>query len=132
MNRIGLFGRTAIPALRRVMDLSAWQQRASATNLAHADTPGYERRDVRFADELRRAGGPPVGLEVTHPAHIRKAGTQPTAVEVYKVPTEKGSRPVGVEEEMVALAESQLRFSVAARVAALRIQSLRASIRGQP
>jgi flagellar basal-body rod protein FlgB len=113
------------------MDLSAWRQRTYAANVANAGTPEYRRRDVKFADELKSAGSRSVHLAVTHEGHMGSAGNAGPGVEVYEVPPEEGPDSVEIEKEMVSLAENQLRFNLAARLASLRIQGLRASIRGR-
>lgn len=129
MSGLGLFGKTAIPALRRVMDLSAWKQRAHASNLANANVPEYRRRDVRFTDELRRAEGHVLRLATTDSAHTGSLKSKGHAVEIYE--ETGGSEAIDTEKEMVSLGENQLRFNLAARLAALRIQSIRTSIRGR-
>ena len=130
MSAIDLFSKTALPALRKVMDLSAWRQRTYAANLANVETPGYKRQDVDFADELRSARGRSVHLRATHPGHLGAGRGSGQDVEVYEASSEEGSSSVEIEHEMVALAENQLRFDLAARLASLRIQGLRSSIRG--
>jgi flagellar basal-body rod protein FlgB len=125
----GLFGKTTLPALGRMMDLSAWRQRAYAANIANASSPGYRRRDVKFEDELRKSQGKSLSLEATHPTHIGSASPLGPALEVHEEPVE-AQGTVDIEKETVRLAENQLRFNLAARLAALRIQSLRSSIRG--
>lgn len=111
------------------MDLSAWRQRVYASNVANAATPGYRRQEVRFADELRRAEGRSLALKVTQPGHLGHPRAQTPAVEIYEDTSADGSSGVDVEREMVSVAENQLRFSLAARLASLRIQALRSSVR---
>ncbi len=130
MSASDLFSKTALPALRKVMDLSAWRQRTYAANLANAETAGYKRQEVDFANELRSARGRSVQLRATHPGHLGSGRGLAQDVEVYEASSEEGSSSVEIEHEMVALAENQLRFDLAARLASLRIQGLRSSIRG--
>ena len=51
--------------------LRAERQRLIASNIANADTPGYQAREMDFAKALRQAtqGMGEDGLAVTHPAH---------------------------------------------------------------
>jgi len=127
---IGLFNRTALPALRKLMDLSAARQRVYAENLANASTPGYNRREARFADELGKAEGASLEAAKTDPGHLTAGEAEARSVEEYEDPEAAGGE-VDVEREMVSLAETQLRFAVSARLATLKIASLRNSIRGQ-
>jgi len=46
--------------------LRAERQRLIASNIANADTPGYQAREMDFSKALRQALG---GLATTHPAH---------------------------------------------------------------
>jgi len=87
---MGLFSRTALPALRKVMDLSVWKQRTYATNLANAGAADYRRQDVKFSDELRSARGRSLNLDVTHPSHLGPNNGSRAGVEVYEVPHEEG------------------------------------------
>ncbi|MBL8349463.1 MAG: flagellar basal body rod protein FlgB [Burkholderiaceae bacterium] len=51
--------------------LRAERQRLIASNIANADTPGYQAREMDFANALRQATRTASGRElaVTHPAH---------------------------------------------------------------
>ena len=132
MSFIGITGRTALPVLGKIMDLSAAKQRAYAENLANVNTPDYERREARFSDELGRAGQKSSSMATTHPDHIgSNPAKKPVEAEVYEDPNAAG-QGVDMEKEMVSLAENQLRFNFAARLAAMKIAGLRTSIRGAP
>jgi flagellar basal-body rod protein FlgB len=51
--------------------LRAERQRLIASNIANADTPGYQAREMDFANALRQATGAASGSELatTHAAH---------------------------------------------------------------
>ena len=52
--------------------LRSERQRLIASNIANADTPGYQAREMDFANALRQATGRAAGgggLSATHPAH---------------------------------------------------------------
>lgn len=131
MSFIGITGRTALPLLGKIMDLSVARQRAYAENMANVNTPGYKRRDVRFSDELDRTSNNPSRLATTHSGHIGSGSAKEAVPEVYEDPT-AGDRGVDMEKEMVSLAGNQLHFNFTARLAALKIAGLRTSIRGTP
>lgn len=129
MPSIGLFARTSLPVLRKVLDLAALRQRVYATNVANAETPGYNRRDVKFADEMKNAGAGGLAPAATDAAHMGAAAQTEPSFEIVEDAPEGGG--VDLELEMVSLAENQLRFHLAARLAAMRVAGLRASIRGR-
>ena len=95
-------------------------------NLANVSTPGYKRLDVRFAEEMALASRE---LDTSDPNHVEMPGVEPNPI-VEPTPDSDGDFSVDIDREMVAIAENQLRFSIAARLAALRIAGIRASIRG--
>jgi flagellar basal-body rod protein FlgB len=127
LSNFGIFDKTALTALRSMMDFSALRQRAYSANVANASTPGYQRQDVKFADELRKSSANKLSIRATHPGHIGSARPKSEAPAITRDSAEPS---VDLEKETVALAQNQLRFSAAAKLAALRIQSLRSCIRG--
>jgi flagellar basal-body rod protein FlgB len=54
--------------------LRAERQRAIASNIANADTPGYVARDFNFAEALRDATGSPGSLGGSGAARLASAG----------------------------------------------------------
>ena len=83
-----------------------------------------------FAGEMEKAGRRVLEARTTHRAHMKTAGNdRPQPVISRDGDVESGGQ-VDLDRELVALAETKLQFSLAARLAALRISSLRASIRG--
>ena len=56
----------------QALTLRAERQRLIASNIANADTPGYQAREMDFANALRQATGrtaPDGALTATHAAH---------------------------------------------------------------
>ncbi|OGB02036.1 MAG: flagellar basal-body rod protein FlgB [Burkholderiales bacterium RIFCSPHIGHO2_12_FULL_69_20] len=56
----------------QALTLRAERQRLIASNIANADTPGYQAREMDFANALRQATGrttPAGALTATHAAH---------------------------------------------------------------
>ncbi len=124
---MGFFDNTSLPSLAKVMNLAAWKQRVYSGNVANVSTPGYERREARFADELAAANG--MALAATQPGHLgMQAAGEPVPL-VVRDPLAKGPG-IDLDQEMVALAENELRFDLAARVATLRVAGIRAAITG--
>lgn len=126
----------------RVMekDIEGLAQRFKAVsrNIAHANTPGYERRNVSFEDELRKAinGGPKLKMTTTDPGHIP---SQPLSVESV-TPTETRIRDeifrldgnnVDPEREMAVLAETRMMYGAMSRFAARKLSTYRTVIGGR-
>ncbi len=131
MNRVGLFDRTSLAAIRKLLDIGAARQKVHAANLANAGAAGYVRKGVRFSDELARTGAVSLPLAGTDERHLGAGKVEERKVEFFDEPAEDGSDAVDTEEEVVALAANQLRFNMAARLATLKIAALRASIQGR-
>jgi len=92
---------TPIAPLEDAMRFRAQRQAVLASNLAHADTPGYRRADlVAFRDALDKAAS----LERTDPKHL---GGESGGVRVVRGP--RGTRPdgTGVDRDQEALALSR-------------------------
>ncbi|MTI86494.1 MAG: flagellar basal body rod protein FlgB [Balneolaceae bacterium] len=85
--------------LARAMGAYALRQKVTAANIANADTPGYKRREVSFENELQNAQ--------------QSAGTAgmknvtPTLIET--------DENVMLEEEMIEMADTQIRVQMVTR-----------------
>jgi flagellar basal-body rod protein FlgB len=126
-----LFDKTSLPALERAMTLAAWKQRAHASNVANAGTPGYKRLEARFSDVLAATEGPQFEVEKTDEGHLDPGTTAPNPVQLHVAPAADGGPEVELDQEMVALAQVELTFDLEARVAGLRLAGIRASINGK-
>jgi flagellar basal-body rod protein FlgB len=100
------------------MDLLALQQRVTATNIANADTPGYRTRRIDFQLEFQRAldrhdGEPATPLWI--PAHggfgVKNDGND-----------------VSLDRELRLLAETGIRYSLAAQFARGNFRTIRSAI----
>ena len=101
--------------LRQAMSAYALRTRTVASNVANLDTPGYQRATVSFEDALQRARRAPGGLETTPGARVR--------VE---------DRPPLLEDEMMELADTQMRTQLATRALSEHFSLMRTSITGRP
>jgi len=124
-----LFQRTVLPELERTMDLRAVRQRTYASNMANVSTPGYERKEARFVDELKNVDQQ-VRLRATDPRHFG-AESPRNDIEVRDSADVGGDAAVDLDNEMVAIARNKLEFDLAARIASLKIAGLRSSIHGR-
>jgi flagellar basal-body rod protein FlgB len=112
------------------------RQQALSDNIANIDTPGYQAKSVPFEAELRRAtGGAGVPLQATDPRHLRTAPGGGSSLGMQQVQQLTSSRldqnNVDIDQEMVSLAETQMRYQAAASALNTRISILRNVIRGQ-
>jgi len=131
-----IFGKTVIPWLGKGMDAMAARQKATAQNIANAQTPGYQRKVVLFEDELRktiRRQGQE-RLLCTQPEHLPAKSDfnriRPKTTVADERRDGPGSEELVIEREMSNLAETQLQFEAEARLAQTQFEMLRMAIRG--
>ena len=123
-----IFDNTRLPALARVMNLAVWRQKTYANNVANADVGGFQRQDANFASQLAAQQGG-LQMEATQSGH---AGSPPADDPTVLVRPDRTAEPgVDLDQEMVALAENQMHFDLAARATSLRIAGIRSSITGR-
>lgn len=138
-----LFRKTSIPILSRALDVASFQQRVIAKNIANISTPGYQKEEVSFEEDLRKAiRGEALPGAVTSEAHIPLGGAKTTsaqpravksaeATDVSGAHTGRRANTVDVDTEMAELAQNQIFYSTAAKLIARNFTALKASIRGR-
>jgi flagellar basal-body rod protein FlgB len=97
--------------LERYMDLLSARQKLVATNIANADTPGYQTQDIDFQSEF---------LNVT--------GGAPRAVGVPELQMKNDGNNVSLDREARLLSENALRFQVASQLMKSQIRGVRSAI----
>jgi len=111
-----------------------------ARNLANADTPGYQARDIDFRAALAQAGGAtgadaPVAMHATNVNHISTSddATGSTANMKYRVPLAPAldGNTVDVQMEQAAFAENSVRFQATLTFLQNRFRGLLTAITGQ-
>jgi flagellar basal-body rod protein FlgB len=98
--------------LERYMDLLGARQKLVASNIANADTPGYQTRDIDFQAEFRKA-----------------TGGAPLVQEVAGLTTKNDGNNVSLDREARLLAENALRFSLASSLLRSQLQLVRSAIK---
>lgn len=102
--------------LARAMKTYSWRAQTIASNIANLDTPGYQRLRVSFEETLQEArhsiAGPRDGTEVEPRVHV-----------------EDGA-PI-IEDEMMDLADTQMRTQLASRALSGHFNKMRISITGR-
>ncbi|MFB3901838.1 MAG: flagellar basal body rod protein FlgB [Acidobacteriota bacterium] len=122
------------PVMQRLgafLDYAARKQEAISSNLANAETPGYQAKDVRFEEFLREEAAS-AQLTRTKPRHLPG---RPRLARSAAVETRAGdslgndANDVDLDQEMTALAQNVVRFSIAARLLQMKGQLLKSSIK---
>ncbi|MHB0939768.1 MAG: flagellar basal body rod protein FlgB [Armatimonadota bacterium] len=109
--------------LAKVLDGTAVRQRALANNIANAETPGYQRRDVDFATQLRDV----IGRSGSDPRSIVRA-VEAVAVQMHEdatAPRKLDGNSVNIEREMVELAQNSLQYETSAQMLMMKIRGLK-------
>ena len=132
-----LFDRTSIPVTTRMLDAASKRQRSIASNIANIETPGYRRKEIVFEEDLQKAlAGRGVKGKRTRLNHLPIGRLAPGEVKPRVVipddpDTPSGVNNVDIDREMTRLAVNQLMYNAGSRLTALRLEALRASIRGR-
>ena len=98
--------------LERYMDLLSARQKLVASNIANADTPGYQTQDIDFQAEFRQAMHGP-----------------PQVQNVAGLATKNDGNNVSIDRESRLLAENAMRFSLASSLMRSQIQMVRSAIK---
>jgi flagellar basal-body rod protein FlgB len=98
--------------IEQYMNLVSARQKLVASNIANADTPGYQTKDLDFEHELRS----------------QMPGTKPSVMEVSGLKNKNDGNNVDMDREARLLAENALRFSVASSLAHSEISTIRTAI----
>ena len=99
-------------SVERYMNLLSTRQKLVAANIANADTPGYQTKDIDFQAELEN----------------QVANSNPNAMDVPGLKTKNDGNNVNVDREARLLAENALRFSVASTLAKAELSMVRSAI----
>ena len=99
-------------SVERYMNILSTRQKLVAANIANADTPGYQTKDIDFQVELESQIG----------------NSNPNVTEVPGLKTKNDGNNVNVDREARLLAENALRFSVASNLARGELSMVRSAI----
>ena len=97
--------------LERYMDLLSTRQKLVASNIANADTPGYQTQDIDFQSEFQSA-----------------IGGRPRVMGVSDLQVKNDGNNVSLDRESRLLAENALRFQVASQLLRSQIRAVRSAI----
>lgn len=102
--------------LRSAMKAYAWRSQSIASNIANVDTPGYQRVSVSFEDQLRDAR--------SQVPSLREEGDVEPRMEVEDGP------PI-LEDELMNLADTQMRTQLTTRALRDHFEMMRTGIKGR-
>lgn len=123
--------------LKQRMSWLSARQNVLAQNVANADTPGFNARDlkpVNFEDVLRnstKSAGASSGLTVTDPRHItlkQTGSTGFTDVDAPDAEAPPGGNTVSLEQEMIRVADTQAEYQAASNLYAKAIDMMKLAI----
>jgi flagellar basal-body rod protein FlgB len=106
-------------ALERAMTGASLRQQTLTENLANANTPGYQRRDVDFHGALQRAMGGEIGA-------VERTGFAAEATGEGSVQPDGGT--VDVDREATLLAQNGMEYQALATVVGTHANILRTAM----
>ncbi|MFG6461886.1 flagellar basal body rod protein FlgB [Roseateles sp. DXS20W] len=105
----------------QALSLRAERQRLLASNIANADTPGYQARDINFAKALREAVGDvntPGAMATTQRGHIAPlAGARGESGKDYALQSQTSldSNGVDMDRERASFADNAVKYEATLR-----------------
>lgn len=121
---------------QEALSLRTQRQSVIASNIAHADTPGYKARDFDFSSTLaqtmergHRAGG--VSLSTTSVRHLpAQAPARDDYDLAYRIPLQSSvdGNTVEMDTERVAFADNSVHFESNLTVVSSKIKTMLAAI----
>ncbi|MGB3542662.1 flagellar basal body rod protein FlgB [Rubrivirga sp.] len=99
--------------LQNAMQAYSWRMQALSSNVANLDTPGYDRLSVRFEETLQRA----------------RSG--PGAADAVTAEAVEEDRPPLLEDELMEIADTQMRTQLASRALHEHFSRMRTGITGR-
>ena len=118
---------------QEALNLRAQRQEILAANIANADTPGYQARDIDFASQLSRIleqgrpDGSSMALSLTSARHIPAQTVQPPTLDLlYRVPDQPSldGNTVDMDRERTQFADNSLRYQTDLTVLTGQIKSM--------
>ncbi len=117
----------------QAMMLRARRAELLAANLANADTPNYQARDIDFRTVLSNQGDAG-GLTATHSSHMSGGIEDLMGAELmYRVPQQPSldQNTVDVDAERARFVDNSMRYQASLRFLDGRFSGLKAALRGE-
>lgn len=118
---------------QEALNLRAQRQEILAANIANADTPGYQARDIDFASQLNkvieqgRVSGTGIALKTTSTRHIPAQNFQPPELDLlYRVPDQPAldGNTVDMDRERTNFADNSLEYQTSLTVLGGQIKGM--------
>ncbi|NMM36053.1 MAG: flagellar basal body rod protein FlgB [Glaciimonas sp.] len=119
------------------LNLRAQRQQLLASNIANADTPNYQARDIEFSSALKnalsRSGESAVGLSKTDVAHLSGKADGLGGVPLLYRPVQQGSidgNTVDMDVERTQFADNAIRYEAGLTMISAQIKKMLTVIQG--
>lgn len=122
-----LFSQTNYAAMKKMLDATALQHQAIASNLANVEKPGYKRLEINssFASELKSAIGSRNSAQIQN--------LQPSlAVDATAISNTRDGNTVQLEKEMMKLNQNTISHALETQLITGQLLRLRLAITGRP
>jgi flagellar basal-body rod protein FlgB len=106
--------------LDHYLTLVSQRQKLVASNIANADTPGYQTQDFDFEAQLKSALQTPAGAPLSPPAATPVSGLR----------VKNDGNNVDLDREARLLSENAMRFNMASNLLRSQLKDLRTAISG--
>jgi len=125
---------------QEALNLRAQRQEILAANIANADTPGYQARDLDFASEFKHVmvrgreetGG--VSLTLTAAQHIpAQTVSAPSTELLYRIPDQPSldGNTVDMDRERTQFADNSLKYQTDLTLISSQIKGMMSVLQGQ-
>lgn len=117
--------------------LRSERQRLLASNIANADTPGYQARDINFAQALKEAtgsgltGGTLQAAQAGHIAAATGARAEPNLLYATASQTNLDRNNVDMDRERAAFADNSVKYEATLRFINGNVRTMLDAIKGQ-
>lgn len=103
-----------------------------AGNIANADTPGFQARDLDFKTALEQATSGQSALDTTQAGHLKGGATAADPALMYRVPLQPSvdGNTVDVQIEQAAYMDSAMRYQASLSFLDGKLKSLLTAITG--
>ena len=117
--------------MHRSLDVRAARHQLIAGNVANADTPDYEAKELPFKKILEQSlqGTEPARIMRTHPNHLPNPEDRSLLSDFHgEVETDPSSVGVQIEKEMAKLAENHLMFQSSVQALIKKMEAIKVAI----
>lgn len=121
-----LFNTKTLAVLTKVLDGTAARQRVLADNIANVETPGYQRKDIAFEDQLRETMS-----QSTFDSDANLNAIEQVAIRQLddtQSPRRADGNNVNIESEMVNVAKNSLQYEATVQMLSKKFSGLHKAI----